>query len=102
MSETLAPRLVEVQWSSQQNNANGSFLAAIRITGEDRTSMLNDITSAIAAYNNTNIRGVNIDSFDSMFEGVVTVYVKNTEHLDRLLLKLRKIKGVRLAERFQE
>jgi (p)ppGpp synthase/HD superfamily hydrolase len=102
MSETIAPRIVEVQWSSQNNNANGSFLAAIRITGEDRTSMLNDITSAIAAYNNTNIRGVNIDSFDSVFEGVVTVYVKNTEHLDRLLLKLRKIKGVRSAERFQE
>ena len=102
MSETIAPRIVEVQWSSQNNSANGSFLAAIRITGEDRTSMLNDITSAIAAYNNTNIRGVNIDSFDSVFEGVVTVYVKNTEHLDRLLLKLRKIKGVRSVERFQE
>ncbi len=102
MAETLAPRLVEVQWSSQNNSTNGAFLAAIRITGEDRTSMLNDITSAIAAYNNTNIRGVNIDSFDSIFEGVVTVYVKNTEHLDRLLLKLRKIKGVRSVERFQE
>lgn len=101
MSETLAARVIDVQWSSQ-NNPNGTFLAAIRITGEDRTSMLNDITSAIAAYNNTNIRGVNIDSFDSIFEGVVTVYVKNTEHLDRLLLKLRKIKGVRTVERFQD
>jgi GTP pyrophosphokinase len=102
MSETMAARITEVQWSSQNENNNGNFLAAIRITGEDRTAMLNDITSAIASFNNTNIRGVNIDSFDSIFEGTVTVYVKNTEHLERLFLKLRKIKGVKSVERFQE
>jgi RelA/SpoT family (p)ppGpp synthetase len=101
IAETMKPRIVEVNWSSQ-NPTDGKFLAAIRITGEDRTSMLNDITSAIAAYNNTNIRGVNIDSFDSLFEGVVTVYVKNTEHLERLFMKLRKIKGVKSVERFEE
>jgi GTP diphosphokinase / guanosine-3',5'-bis(diphosphate) 3'-diphosphatase len=102
MSETMAARITEVQWSSPNDSANGNFLAAIRITGEDRTAMLNDITSAIASFNNTNIRGVNIDSFESIFEGTVTVYVKNTEHLDRLFLKLRKIKGVKSVERFQE
>jgi len=101
MSEALQPRIIEVNWSSQNEN-DGKFLAAIRITGEDRTAMLNDITSAIASYNNTNIRGVNIDSFDSIFEGIVTVYVKNTEHLERLFLKLRKIKGVKTVERFEE
>ncbi|MCS6808662.1 MAG: ACT domain-containing protein, partial [Bacteroidota bacterium] len=101
MAETMHPRFVEVQWSSQSND-EGKFLAAIRITGEDRTGMLNDITAAIASYNNTNIRSVNIDSFDSVFEGVVTVYVKNIEHLERLFLKLRKIKGVKTVERFIE
>jgi GTP diphosphokinase / guanosine-3',5'-bis(diphosphate) 3'-diphosphatase len=100
MQETLSARMIDVEWSSEKDAEN--FLAAIRITGEDRTAMLNDITSAIAAYNNTNIRGVNIDSFDAVFEGVVTVYVKNTEHLDRLFLKLRKIKGVRSVERMEE
>ncbi|MCU0428013.1 MAG: bifunctional (p)ppGpp synthetase/guanosine-3',5'-bis(diphosphate) 3'-pyrophosphohydrolase [Candidatus Kapabacteria bacterium] len=101
MAETMQPRFVEVNWSSQ-SESDGKFLAAIRITGEDRTAMLNDITAAIASYNNTNIRGVNIDSFDSIFEGVVTVYVKNTEHLERLFIKLRKIKGVKSVERFSE
>lgn len=101
MAETMQPRFVEVNWSSQ-SESDGKFLAAIRITGEDRTAMLNDITAAIASYNNTNIRGVNIDSFDSVFEGVVTVYVKNTEHLERLFIKLRKIKGVKSVERFSE
>jgi len=95
----MQPRVIEVQWSAEHHQ---SFLAAIRITGEDRTGMLNDITSAIVAYDNTNIRGVNIDSFDAVFEGVVTVYVKNKEHLERLFLKLKKIKGVKSVERFEE
>lgn len=99
MLDTMRPRLVEVEWSSAEK---GDFMAAIRITGEDRPAMLNDITSAIVSYNNTNIRSVNIDSFDSIFEGVVTVYVKNTEHLERVFDKLRKIKGVKNVERFEE
>jgi RelA/SpoT family (p)ppGpp synthetase len=95
----MQPRVVQVNWSAEESQ---NFLAAIRITGEDRTGMLNDITSAIVSYNNTNIRGVNIDSFDSIFEGVVTVYVRDKEHLERLFLKLRKIKGVRSVTRFEE
>lgn len=99
MLDTVRPRLIDVEWSSAEK---GDFMAAIRITGEDRPAMLNDITSAIVSYNNTNIRSVNIDSFDSVFEGVVTVYVKNTEHLERVFDKLRKIRGVKNVERFEE
>ncbi len=99
MDSAMRPRITDVEWSAADRQ---DFLAAIRITGEDRTAMLSDITSAIVSFNNTNIRGVNIDSFDSMFEGVVTVYVKNTEHLERLFLKLKKIKGVKSVERFEE
>ncbi len=99
MLDTMRPRIIDVEWSSAEK---GDFMAAIRITGEDRPAMLNDITSAIVSYNNTNIRSVNIDSFDSVFEGVVTVYVKNTEHLDRVFDKLRKIRGVENVERFEE
>lgn len=94
----MSPRLVDVAWAA---NERQDFLAAIRITGEDRTAMLNDITSAIVSFHNTNIRGVNIDSFDSIFEGVVTVYIKDKDHLERLFLKLRKIKGVKSVERFE-
>lgn len=99
MLDTMRPRLIDVEWSSAEK---GNFMAAIRITGEDRPAMLNDITSAIISYNNTNIRSVNIDSFDSIFEGIVTVYVKDIDHLERVFDKLRKIKGVENVQRFEE
>lgn len=99
LHETAKPRMIEVGWSGAEK---GDFIAAIRITGEDRPAMLNDLTSAIVSYNNTNIRSVNIESTDSLFEGVITVYVKNTEHLHRIFDKVKKIKGVKSVERFEE
>jgi (p)ppGpp synthase/HD superfamily hydrolase len=91
--------VVEVNWPSE----NGvMFVAGVRISGTDRPGMLNDITHAISSYLNTNIRSVNIDSQDAFFEGTFILYVKDTDHLNRLLEKIRKIKGVARAERFEE
>lgn len=98
LQQKMVSRLMDLQWSSL---LQGDFIAAIRITGEDRTGMLNDITTAVASYNNTSIRSVNIHAFESVFEGVVTLFVKNTEHLQRIFDKLRKIKGVKTIDRFE-
>lgn len=99
MNDKLRSRLVDAEWSGAES---GEFLSAIRIVGEDRTAMLNDLTSAITSYKNTNIRSVNIDSFDSAFEGIITVYVRNLDHLNHLFERLRKIRGVNSVDRFEE
>ncbi len=99
MAEAEPQRVVEVGWPSANG---GEYAAAIRISGEDRTGLLNDITHSISTYNNTNIRGVKIDVKDSMFDGKIMINVKNTEHLNRIIEKLRKIKGVAHTERLVE
>lgn len=98
LHEKLKARLVSLEWSSSES---GEFLAAVKITGEDRPGMLNDITSAVISVHKTNIRGVNIDAFDSVFEGILTVFVTDLPHLTRIFDKLRKIKGVKSVERFE-
>jgi (p)ppGpp synthase/HD superfamily hydrolase len=98
LQEKLRPRLVELGWSTSQD---GQFLAAVKITGDDRPGMLNDITSAVIGVQKTNIRGVNIDAYDANFEGILTVYVTDTDHLQKIFDKLLKIKGVRTVDRFE-
>jgi (p)ppGpp synthase/HD superfamily hydrolase len=93
-------RLIDVSWPSTEEGAD--YLVGVRIFGEDRPGMLSDLTHVISSYNNTNIRSVNIDSRDAMFDGRVTVFVKNTYHLARLIEKLRKVRGVTSVERFEE
>lgn len=98
LHEKLKTRLVSLEWSS---SGAGEFLAAVKITGEDRPGMLNEITSAVISVQKTNIRGVNIDAFDSMFEGILTVFVTDLPHLQRIFERLHKIKGIKTVERFE-
>ena len=99
LHDKLQSRIVDLEWSSAEG---GEFLAAIKITGDDRPGMLNEITSAVISVQKTNIRGVTIDAYDAVFEGILTVYVSDLEHLQRIFDKLHRIKGVKSVERFEE
>ncbi|MBI3006163.1 MAG: bifunctional (p)ppGpp synthetase/guanosine-3',5'-bis(diphosphate) 3'-pyrophosphohydrolase [Ignavibacteriales bacterium] len=90
-------RIVEVNWPP----ANGAdFIAAIHISGKDRPGLLSDVTHAISTYLNTNIRSVNMDSKGPLFDGQFILFVKNTEHLTRIIEKIRKVNGILEVERF--
>ena len=92
-------RFIDVSWP-QENGA--MFVAGVRVSGDDRPAMLNDITHAISTTLGTNIRSVNLDSHDGMFAGTFILFVRDTEHLARVLERLRRIRGVRNADRFEE
>jgi len=92
-------RLVDVGWPAA---TEAEFIAGIRVSGHDRSGLLNDITNSISGYNNTNIRSVTINSKDSMMEGHFILYVKNIEHLNVIVEKLRRVKGITRVERFEE
>lgn len=92
-------RTLDVNWAGSDGY---DFMAAVRVSGDDRPGMLNDITHAILSYQNTNIRSVNIESQDSLFEGVISVMVKNIDHLSRLVERLKKVRNVKHVERFEQ
>ncbi len=90
-------RLVEVSWPSTEGM---DFIAGIRISGYDRTGLLNDVTHTISLQN-TNMRSVNIHTKDSLFDGEFLLYVKNTNQLNTIIEKIQQIKGVTKVERFE-
>ncbi len=93
------PRLIEVDWPRQGQEA---FIVGVKLTGEDRQGMLNDITHTISRSLNTNIRSVNFVTKDGIFDGTVIVHVRDTSHLGQLLERLKRIGGVFNVERFEE
>ncbi len=97
MSKTQPDRLVPVNWP----RTNGSmFVAGIDIHGEDVPGVLKDISNIITTYKNTNIKSVNISTGDSMFHGTISVFVSDLEHLNKLIERLKKNRGVYSVERF--
>jgi GTP diphosphokinase / guanosine-3',5'-bis(diphosphate) 3'-diphosphatase len=97
--QSMRDRLVEITWPS---NGATEYLGGIRIEGDDRPGILNEIALAVTSYKNTNIRSVNIETEKTTFRGSVLVTVSSLEHLERLIERLKKVKGISMAERFIE
>ncbi len=91
-------KLVPVQWPQ---NESSLFVAGITVMGEDAPGLLNEISHAIVSYQNTNIKSININTNNSTFEGSVTLYVHNLDHLSRVMERLKKVKSVFSVERFE-
>ena len=92
-------RIIDVQWPEQVED---EFFVGIRISGEDRPGMLNEITNVISVHSNTNIKSVSIASKGAMFDGTVILMVKNITHLNELIEKIKKIDCVFEVKRFEE
>lgn len=94
-----ADRILDVDWSRQKDV---QFVAALRLMGEDRVGMVNDITEVISKNLKTNIRSITIDTEDGIFSGTIMLHVSDLEHLERLMERLKRIDGIHGVYRFEE
>jgi guanosine-3',5'-bis(diphosphate) 3'-pyrophosphohydrolase len=86
-----AYRIVKARWTNQKEIA---FLAGIRLTGIDEVGVVNKISKVISSELKVNMRSLNIDSKDGMFEGTIMLFVHSTEHLTKLMKKLGEVHGI--------
>ena len=84
----------EIKWS--QHKAM-SYLVTIELRGIDRMGILLDLAKVVSG--DFNIREVSIHSHDGIFEGSISLYVKDAEGLHDVMDKLRKIKGIESVKR---
>lgn len=86
----------EIKWS--QHKAM-SYLVTLELRGIDRQGLLLDLAKVVSDDFNINIREVNIHSHDGIFEGNVSLYVKDADSLSAVMDKMRKIKGIETIKR---
>ena len=94
-----AERIISVEWSRQKDV---QFVAALRVMGEDRVGILNDLTQVISKTLKTNIRSITISTDDGVFEGNVVLFVSDLDHLRRLMDRIKRIAGIYGVYRFEE
>lgn len=83
-------RRIDVSWDAGKGQ---SFVVELELVVEDRKNMLRDITQAIAD-SDTNVRGAEMIARDTTATGHFVVEVGSLSHLNRILDKVRKVKGV--------
>ncbi len=92
MKERFPYRVIKAMW--RDTSGKGSFLTALHISGLDETGILNEITHIIAKDVGTQMRSINIESDKGKFEGLLKVLVYNLDHLEFLIKRLQKVKGI--------
>jgi len=85
-------RVVKARWSKTEKGA--FFPVTIQITGVDDLGIVSNISDVISKDLQVNMRSISIDSRDGLFEGTITLFVKDTQHLEALVRKLKKVRGV--------
>lgn len=91
-------RVIDVKW--RQTDESKTFLTTLHVTGDDEVGILNNITKVISTDFKVNMVSVNVGSGkDNKFEGKFKVSVKDTKHLEMLIHKILKVKGVKKATR---
>ena len=89
-------QVVRAKWTNQELIA---FLVGLRLTGIDEIGMVNNVTKVISSDLNINIRSINFESNDGIFEGNIMLYVDNTQHLKSMIKELKKVKGMNTVSR---
>jgi GTP pyrophosphokinase len=85
-------RVLKARWT--QTHADTRFSVSILITGQDDIGIVSNITDVISKDLQVNMRSLAINSKDGMFEGTIALFVKDTQHLEALIRKMKKVKGI--------
>ena len=84
-------RQIEVDWSSQNEE---TYPVRIRIRSHDRVGLLADVVSNISK-NDANILNAKTETLENkIVHSTFTIDVENTEHLNRVLSSIKKVRHV--------
>jgi GTP pyrophosphokinase/guanosine-3',5'-bis(diphosphate) 3'-pyrophosphohydrolase len=96
--KTDGERIVDVTWSK---NIDTQFLGGVKVIGEDRVGLVNDLTEVLSKSLQTNMKSINVSSEGGMFEGILAVYIDDLGHLERVINRLERVEGIKTVVRYE-
>ena len=96
MKKRFGYRIVKAKWSGK---GTSKYTITLRVIGNDDIGIVNNITNVISKDERISMRNINIDSYDGLFKGNITVTVDDTGKVDALIKKLTNVKGVKQVTR---
>ena len=101
MIERFPYRIVKVRWTDS-HGAAGGFTVNVQITGNDNITVVNEISRLIASDLKVSMRSMNLVSKDGLFEGTYTLIVQDRPHLETIMNRLKRTKGIQTVRRSDE
>ncbi len=92
LSERYPYRIVDVKWMGSEDKP--FYRINLKIVGSDELGIVEAVTKAITGDLRVNMRSINFTTKGKKFEGRVSLMIRNHEHLDQLVHKIKLVKGV--------
>ena len=96
MQSNYAYRILKAKWI---DSTNQEYKVILKIGGVDKRGMINNITKIISNNMDVFIHGINISGNEGVFDGKLSISVKNKTQLNKLIEKIKKVEGVQKVER---
>ncbi len=98
-SEEEANRVIEVEWIAA---AEANYSVDIEITGHDRRGLLNEVLQAVSE-SKTNMSAVSGRSDKNKVAMIhMTILIRNTEHLQSVVEKIKRVRDVYSVQRIMQ
>jgi GTP pyrophosphokinase len=84
--------VARVSWKPHKLN---QYTAKLFLKGIDRKKIVHDLTYVVSDQMNVNMKSINISGNNGIYEGNIIVYVSNLDVLNALIVKLKRIDGIK-------
>ena len=91
-------RIIEARWSDMGSGTT-LFPVTLRVVGHDDIGIVTNITSVISQEKDVIMRGINIESHDTLFSGTLSLLLNGNTKLNKLISKIEGVKGVKEVKR---
>jgi len=89
LSSNYGYRIIKATWANTPVKSQNAFLAGIKVTGIDDVGIISKITDTISKQLQVNMKSITVESNSGTFEGILTLYIFDTSHLDNLIQKIK-------------
>ena len=93
-----AYRILTAKWKIKLGDA---FITGLEFTGIDIVGVVKELTTIISEDEKINMKSLNFNTNDGVFEGEIMLYVYDKSHLEKLIKKLRNINGIEKVVRIE-
>lgn len=91
MIQRFGYRMVKAEWSGK---AKSQYNIDLRVKGNDNIGILSNVSQILTKELKIQVRSINIDSRDGVFEGNISVFINDVNNLKTLIKKIKNVKGV--------
>jgi GTP pyrophosphokinase len=96
LQSNYAYRIMSAKWI---DSTKQDFKAILHIAGLDNKGIVNNVTRIISSNMGVFINSINISGDEGFFDGKISLSVKNSSQLNKLIKNIQKVEGVKKVER---